>query len=864
MKPIELITQWIEDGKPLWWKHAIRLALRHGELGQLHLDEVYKFARMEHQLDMATTDFMFSNDLIDISGYVSELTRVNLYSLSNVAGVGVLAEGQELRFPNKGLNIVYGDNGAGKSSYASILKHACLTRGACPPILGNVFQRHNPIPTAQLTVITADTAKTIFAWNANLATEPLLKSIRVFDTASAHHYVNKEDSIGFKPAGLNLLSELSKAISYVKALVEEDTTPGNGLINLTTLPFDNPASNFANHLSFKTDEAQVELHKATPEELSRIDSLAKEIAQYKLQTPETIKAQLQQKYDLLNPLYSHAVNTIKFLGDKACSRLVDLRLDHLSKQKQAEELKNATLQGLPFETVAGLNWQQLWSAAKVFIQQEPATSSFPPQQGDSCPLCLQEITEQSGKKLSALNAFLMENASTQAADARQIYTSALKKVQEQDPRLENYKAALTELKNLKPGLDKKVIDIFEELAQRKANLKESEISFKPTHTVDLSVVEEFKHLLEELRAEYEGVNTKTDLNDLIRAKEADLQHILARKYVLENVDSIVSNIQRHKVIFKINAIKNQCNTKPISTISSQINQSNIIEPLEVAFNEELKRFGFERFKVVVQTRNSAGNQQFKLAIAEAGEPVVAKVASEGEQRCIAIAAFLAEMRADNRQSAVIFDDPVNSLSHQWSSKVANRLVAESLSRQVIVLTHDIVFYKLLLEAAELQSASSDSIALERSRTNVAGIVRDSAPWEALTTSKRIKALNSELQSLRSIDKLGTDDEFRKASRHFYGLLRESWERLVEEKLLNKVVTRFERGIYTQRLSKLTDITLVDIERVDAAMSKCSAYFTGHDSATAMGDPYPTIQEIADDLENIDSFLAELQTLRKRS
>lgn len=864
MTPIEQITQWIEDGKPLWWKHAVRLALRHGELEQVHLDEVYRFARMEHQLDMPTPDFMFGNHPIDISGYVSESARVNIYSLSNVVGVSALAEGQELRFPSQGLNIVYGDNGAGKSSYVSILKHACLTRGACPPILGNVFQRHNPLPTAQLTVITADTAKAIFAWNANIANEPLLKSIRVFDNASAQHYVNKEDSIGFKPAGLNLLSELSKAISYVKALIEENIMPGNGLINLTTLPFDNPASSFANHLSFKTDETQIESHKATLEEISRIDSLTKEIAQYKLQTPEAIKAQLQQKYYLLNPLYSHAVNAIKFLGDKACTRLWELRADHLSKQKQAEDLKNATLQGLPFETIAGLNWQQLWSAAKEFIQQEPSASHFPPQQGDNCPLCLQEITEQSGKKLSALNTFLMENASTQAADAYQVYTSAVKKIQEQDLRLDNYKAALTELQNVKPDLEKKIVEIIEELAQRKARLKENGSLFMPACAVDLVVVEEFKQILEKLHAQYEGVNTKTDLNALIRSKENELQHILARKYVLENADSIVKNIQRHKMIFKMNAIKNQCNTRSMSTISSQINQLNIIEPLEVAFNEELKRFGFERFKVVVQTRNSAGNQQFKLAIAEAGEPVVAKVASEGEQRCIAIAAFLAEMRADNRQSAVIFDDPVNSLSHQWSCKVANRLVAESILRQVIVFTHDIVFYKLLLEAVELQRVSHESIALERSRTNIAGIVRENAPWEALTTSKRIKALNTHLQGLRALNKQGTDSEFREASRQFYGLLRESWERLVEEKLLNKVVTRFERGIYTQRLSKLTDITHVDIERVDAAMSKCSSYFTGHDSATAMGHPYPTIEEIAEDLENLNSFLTELQTIRKRN
>lgn len=52
-------------------------------------------------------------------------------------------------------------------------------------------------------------------------------------------------------------------------------------------------------------------------------------------------------------------------------------------------------------------------------------------------------------------------------------------------------------------------------------------------------------------------------------------------------------------------------------------------------------------------------------------------------------------------------------------------------------------------------------------------------------------------------------------RVIFGLLRESWERLVEEKLLNKVVSRFERGVYTQRLSRIVDITDADITRVCA-------------------------------------------------
>ncbi len=80
----------------------------------------------------------------------------------------------------------------------------------------------------------------------------------------------------------------------------------------------------------------------------------------------------------------------------------------------------------------------------------------------------------------------------------------------------------------------------------------------------------------------------------------------------------------------------------------------------------------------------------------------------------------------------------------------------------------------------------------------------------------------------------------------------------------KFVNRFERGVQTQRLKRLTDITDADITRIDDAMSKCSTYFTGHDSAPAIGDPYPTIEEVEQDLAVIEAFNTELQTKRKRS
>ncbi|HAT1529123.1 TPA: hypothetical protein I8W52_004393, partial [Morganella morganii] len=94
-----------------------------------------------------------------------------------------------------------------------------------------------------------------------------LKSIRVFDSDSATHYVNKEDALGFKPVGLNLLNELVKAVNNVNAYVSENTMPGNGLVKLTELSSSSITAKFVNNLSADTNESEISKHIITTENL---------------------------------------------------------------------------------------------------------------------------------------------------------------------------------------------------------------------------------------------------------------------------------------------------------------------------------------------------------------------------------------------------------------------------------------------------------------------------------------------------------------------------------------------------------------------------------------------------------------------
>jgi wobble nucleotide-excising tRNase len=93
------------------------------------------------------------------------------------------------------------------------------------------------------------------------------------------------------------------------------------------------------------------------------------------------------------------------------------------------------------------------------------------------------------------------------------------------------------------------------------------------------------------------------------------------------------------------------------------------------------------------TRRKSGVPNHRLSV----------VFSEGEQKVIALADFLAEL-GFKPPAPVVFDDPITSLDYQRMHDLVLRIVALSEQRQVIVFTHNIWFTTQLLSQFEERRA----------------------------------------------------------------------------------------------------------------------------------------------------------------
>src|SRR5690606_41969744 len=75
------------------------------------------------------------------------------------------------------------------------------------------------------------------------------------------------------------------------------------------------------------------------------------------------------------------------------------------------------------------------------------------------------------------------------------------------------------------------------------------------------------------------------------------------------------------------------------------------------------------------------------------------ILSEGEQKVIALADFIAETNITTINKGIVFDDPVTSLDEERKSTIAKRLVDLSTQKQVVIFTHDLVFVSSLINFA---------------------------------------------------------------------------------------------------------------------------------------------------------------------
>ena len=275
---------------------------------------------------------------------------------------------------------------------------------------------------------------------------------------------------------------------------------------------------------------------------------------------------------------------------------------------------------------------------------------------------------------------------------------------------------------------------------------------------------------------------------------------------------VLAEIERLKQIARLEAAQRDTATNRITAKSTEIAQALVTDALRAQFAREVASFEIAGLAVELRQQSSVqGSPRFKVALTRKPNAAVGQVLSEGEHRCVALAAFMAELATSENKSGIVFDDPVSSLDHMHREAVAKRLVAEAAHRQVIVFTHDLAFlFELNRAADDAQPRPRVAISSVSRGADKAGFCRSEPPFKARRVSDITSSLTKQLANERYHSEQGNDDEWRKTVKSIAGTLRDTWE-IAAEEVVGHVTRRLSNEVKTQGLVKLTAITVPDCE-----------------------------------------------------
>lgn len=286
----------------------------------------------------------------------------------------------------------------------------------------------------------------------------------------------------------------------------------------------------------------------------------------------------------------------------------------------------------------------------------------------------------------------------------------------------------------------------------------------------------------------------------------------------------------------------------------------ITDQLKVCLKKEFASLKVNKIKVDLNKTGRAGVvfHQLKLQSKFFPEINLSDVLSEGEQRAIALASFLSELHTSPSKCGIIFDDPVSSLDQNRRENVALRLVEESKKRQVIIFTHDLVFFVALRCEAEKQDVSC-LVQNVWSNDTSSGLCDSDAPWCAMKVKDRMTYIrNTVLIEVKRAYKSGEREQYEINTEKCYKKLRETCERSIEEILFADSIERFRPSIETTRLKGVT-FTDDDYKFIERVMSKYSGYV--HDQALVKGGRMPDPDELERDINELDEYITKI---RKRN
>jgi ABC-type cobalamin/Fe3+-siderophores transport system ATPase subunit len=855
MTILQEIQKW-SVAQPLWQQDAISRIYAKPELSADDYEDLYALLKTEHKIPDEKDRKAVPLDAGQVAVPPPAGKVIQIAAVKNLQNVNALAADQRLSLGTTGLTVIFGENGAGKSGYSRVFKHACRARDRSDGILPDAKKKVEDTGPAQATFeLVVDGQSTEVAWKHGKETPEELSSIAIFDSHCARAYLDNTGDFAYVPYGLDILKKLVDVAAKLKEKATKehgenlpDTTAFSELAKTKTA-----VGTLLSQLSEKTKADAIE-KLATMSEVET-KQLADLVAALNEADPKQKAQVLKNQATRFGELATRITMALTHVNEERLGNLV-LAVNEAQRSKAAADTASAAFKDLLglLPGTWGDAWKRLFKAAQTFALESHADKEFPNLGAESaCPLCQNELGKAGHSRLHIFHEFVQQKVEQEAKTAQELVDTKIANLKKADLNLLIDKALKEELVAHNPKLG----DLCTEMQTYLTERRNSMVAAASPEGDWANLVVKFESpvdALTTLKAELEAEATRFEATTDEEAKNKMIllrDELDARSKLGQLKAVVLAALAKYQHRFKLwNCVTAAGTTAPISKHATKLSETLATKDVVDRLNTELQSLNVHELAVAMKSSSPKGKTQYKLVLELETKREASDVLSEGEQRAIAIASFLAEANLNQGQCGMVFDDPVSSLDHARREYVARRIARESLVRQVIVFTHDLFFLNVLLDEAREVGPEPVCRSLRRSHAGY-GITDETIPFEGASTKDRVGILRQMLVDATRHHKANQERVYKVMARDIYAHLRMSWERGVEEVLFNKAVLRFRKGIETSRLGQVS-VTPEDITAITAGMGKCSNY-TGHDGAMQAHLATPLPAEITQDIDALETW-----------
>lgn len=606
--------------------------------------------------------------------------KIEFSKLKHESGINALSSDQEIYF-SKDVTLIYGLNGSGKSSYYRILQ-AMIGTISADEIVPNIYL-DNPEPIKVNFGYSIDgTENPIVLWNNNGPIDDL-HTVKVFDTSYSQSFLGKRESDEhiMNPYKLHIFSEISSYIDRIKEIANKKIDESaSKILSPNTDKFTETLKNALRETNLQSVKEMFDNISA-----SFNSSKKNEITEIKSKIDNLLSTNHEDKKRILETQLRDCKNT-RSRVEKVLNFWIEKSKSYHEQWQRYEKLKDesetnrksiAVLNNLP-----GIDSKE-W---KDFVRIGLDISKNNDELEKKCPYCHQPFDNNALEITKAYSLFINDTTEKQLNEV-----------------LNSLKSVVNDAKSVYlvdgdfylEGLDDVnfvIKPIFEDVKNYIDNIKSFDDDIKDIVPINADVkilLDRINEYITQITESIKIIEEESKRKDETISYFKKIQSELLSEQSVHNQINIIDNYFDKRI--EIENQKNRVNcisSNKITRISGVAHKELLTDQLTTQFNDYLMKFGIKDREIELTGKNHKGKQQTELIMR--AQKNVNRILSEGEQKAVSIALFLAEISVSKNKSTIIFDDPVNSLDHRMIEILANVIL--QLGNQIVVFTHNRMFY----------------------------------------------------------------------------------------------------------------------------------------------------------------------------